>query len=184
MPKQLRQQAVGGAPAEPALEPLEKIPGPTPIDYSEYGAPEPMPDPAMTAGFEIFLSIQEPLTIHEFPEVSKAVKAGVAPNMVGCLEQEGMTRDEIHQIVIPRRTLAHRQKQGFLSSPETNKLIRVLQIIRHAKRVFGNPEIAFRWLRKTKVQLDGISPMQAMVNEIGRNLIDEWLVQIDHGMAA
>jgi putative toxin-antitoxin system antitoxin component (TIGR02293 family) len=145
-----------------------------------------MPSKAMSQNeVDALLDTLDTTDAFSIPKMLLLTKAGADVTIIDCLEKAGMMREEIHQNIIPRRTLTHRLRlHSSLSSAETCKSVRTLQIIRRAKKVFGNDDAALRWLRKPKHQLDGRSPMQVMETELGRCLIDEWLTKIDQGMAA
>jgi putative toxin-antitoxin system antitoxin component (TIGR02293 family) len=97
----------------------------------------------------------------------------------------GVTTAEIHALVIPQRTLAHRRARASrLNKDETGRLFRVLQILNTAHAVFGDPDKAWRWLRKPKTQFAGKTPMQMLESELTTELVRELLQRIDHGMAA
>jgi putative toxin-antitoxin system antitoxin component (TIGR02293 family) len=93
------------------------------------------------------------------------------------------TREEIEQIVIPKRTLARRiAKKEPLTAGETDKVLRLGRIGAQAERVFGDPEKAKRWLRKPSAALSGQTPITLLKTEMGAQIISELLGQIAHGM--
>jgi putative toxin-antitoxin system antitoxin component (TIGR02293 family) len=53
-----------------------------------------------------------------------------------------------------------------------------------AEQVFGEPERAWRWLRKSKSRFDGRPPIDMLATEAGARLVEEMIVQIDHGIFA
>ena len=53
-----------------------------------------------------------------------------------------------------------------------------------AEQVFGDSQRAWRWLRKPKRLFDGKTPIEMLATETGARMIEELIVQIDHGMAA
>ncbi|MBI1867780.1 MAG: DUF2384 domain-containing protein [Methylocystis sp.] len=92
-------------------------------------------------------------------------------------------REEIETIVVPKRTLARRiAKQEPLTANETDRALRLARIGAQAERVFGDPEKAKRWLRKTSPALSGQAPIALLKTETGAQAVAELLGQIAHGM--
>jgi len=53
-----------------------------------------------------------------------------------------------------------------------------------AGQVFGEPERAWRWLRKAQERFGGKAPVDMLATEAGARLVEEMLVQIDDGIFA
>jgi putative toxin-antitoxin system antitoxin component (TIGR02293 family) len=91
--------------------------------------------------------------------------------------------DEIHNLVVPKRTLARRQAaKEPLSVEETDKAVRLGRIDKMAEKIFGDASRAHRWLRKPKRALGGDTPLAYLATEAGARAIEEMLNQIDHGI--
>jgi putative toxin-antitoxin system antitoxin component (TIGR02293 family) len=60
----------------------------------------------------------------------------------------------------------------------------VARIAAMAEQVFGEPERAWRWLRKPQQRFDGKAPIDMLATEAGARLVEEMLIQIDHGIFA
>jgi putative toxin-antitoxin system antitoxin component (TIGR02293 family) len=60
----------------------------------------------------------------------------------------------------------------------------VARITALAEQAFGEPERAWRWLRKPKPRFDGKTPVEMLATEAGARLVEEAIVQIDHGIFA
>jgi putative toxin-antitoxin system antitoxin component (TIGR02293 family) len=90
---------------------------------------------------------------------------------------------EIEELVIPRRTMARRKaSSSMLTADEVDRAIRLARVQTKADRVFGEAERASLWLRSPNKRLSGQSPLQVLKTEAGAMLVEEMLVQIDHGM--
>ena len=90
---------------------------------------------------------------------------------------------EIEELVIPRRTMARRKAAATMLAPdEVDKALRLARIQTKADRVFGEADRASLWLRSPNKRLSGQSPLQVLKNEAGTMLVEEMLVQIDHGI--
>ena len=95
------------------------------------------------------------------------------------------SEDEIHALVVPKRTLARRvADQEPLSVEETDKAVRLARVDEQAARIFGDAAKAHRWLRKPKAALAGKTPLAYLATEAGARVVEEMLNQIDHGIFA
>lgn len=93
--------------------------------------------------------------------------------------------EEIHQFVVPKRTLARRVAQKEpLTLEETDKAVRLARIDRLASKVFGDSVRASRWLRKPKASLGGQTPLAYLATEAGARAVEEMLNEIDYGIFA
>jgi len=86
-------------------------------------------------------------------------------------------------------TVSRRLRAGErLTGAEADRALRVVAIVRQAVRVFGDPDKAQRWLSKPKQFLDpsgpGRTPYEMLESEHGARLVEQRLLQIDHGMFA
>lgn len=118
-------------------------------------------------------------------DLAATIEKRLPSSVVDALLRSGLTADEVYELIIPRRTLAHRlNKQQALSVEESDKAVRVARIAATAEQVFGENERAWRWMRKAKRTFRGKTPMQMLTTEAGARLVEEMLLQIDDGMAA
>lgn len=93
--------------------------------------------------------------------------------------------EEIHTLVVPKRTLARRLSDGEpLTVEETDKAVRLARVDRLAANVFGEAAKAHRWLRKPKKALGGETPLAYLATEAGARVVEEMLHRIDHGILA
>jgi len=92
---------------------------------------------------------------------------------------------ELYGWIIPRRTLAHRQKRNQrLSLEESNRVSRVARIYALALETLGDQEKAKRWLRRPLRQFRGRTPMQLLETDLGAHQVEVLLGKIGHGLAA
>ena len=107
------------------------------------------------------------------------------PQSLAALGQLGYSQDEIHMLVVPKRTLARRAAHHEpLSVEETDRAMRLQRVAGQAAKVFGNPDKANRWMRKPKQQLGGKTPLAYLASEAGARTVEEMLVRIEYGMFA
>lgn len=101
------------------------------------------------------------------------------------LRDSGLTDDELYALVVPRRTLTHRRaRREALSRDESDRAVRLARTAALAEQVFADSERAWRWLRASKRQFRGRSPLQLLATEAGARLVEELLYRVDEGMAA
>lgn len=143
---------------------------------------------AITSKEFIFQPASQPTGSESEPVLSvhftRQVEAGFPVEFIEMvLRRLGFTSGEIYSLVIPARTLKHRKaKQQHLSLEETERAIRLQRIALLSGKIFGSPEKAFRWLRTHQQRLDGRTPLAMLRTEVGGNLVEEMLYQIDEGI--
>jgi putative toxin-antitoxin system antitoxin component (TIGR02293 family) len=132
--------------------------------------------------------VQQMLGVHGLrfdQDLVRLVEARLATGAIERLVESGLTDDEIYSLIVPRRTLTHRRaRREALSRDESDRAVRLARIAALGEQVFGNSERAWRWLRTTKRQFRGRSPLQLAATEAGARLVEELLYRIDEGMAA
>lgn len=110
---------------------------------------------------------------------------GADISILGELEEHGFEREELFQLVVPRRTFMRRASSGGPLSPgETDRAVRLARIAALAERVFGAEDKARRWLRRESRSLGGAEPLSLLKTERGALLVEQVLHRIDHGMLA
>lgn len=115
-----------------------------------------------------------------------SIEAGVPlATMSDFASSSGLALKDLYDVVIPARTLKHRRaRREPLSRDESDKLARLVRIYDHAVRVFAEPERARGWLNKPKRRFEGRTPIEMLRTETGGRLVEEFLIQIEHGMFA
>ena len=117
-------------------------------------------------------------------EVLRIVEGRLSPAVVKRLLTLGLERSEIHDIVIPARTLQHRRsRREKLTLEESDRVLRVVRILSSAESVYGNRARALAWLRKPHPRLEGRSPLSLAKTDTGSRIVEELLIQIDEGMS-
>ena len=118
-------------------------------------------------------------------DLASLVEKRLPATAIRSLVRGGLSDAEVYQLILPRRTLAHRvAKHQPLSKQESDKAVRVARITAMAEQVFGESERAWRWLRKTKRHFEDRSPIEMLATEAGARIVEEMLAQIDDGIAA
>jgi putative toxin-antitoxin system antitoxin component (TIGR02293 family) len=118
-------------------------------------------------------------------ELASLAEQGLPLSTVTRLTAHGLTREEVHALVIHRRTFKHRKSnRQKLSREESDRAIRTARILARAQVTLGSQESALQWLRQPKARFEGRTPMQMMATEAGGHLVEQMLLQIDEGMFA
>lgn len=142
----------------------------------------PMPPGAFYSLMEGKLGVSQ---IRSGEDVASLVEKRLPAATIKALVRGGLSDAEVYQLIVPRRTLAHRiAKHQPLSKGESDKAVRVARITAMAEQVFGEPERAWRWLRKPKRRFEGKTPVEMLASEAGARLVEETIGQIDHGIFA
>ena len=118
-------------------------------------------------------------------DLARAVEQRLPTASLDALTASGITGEEVNALIIPRRTLVHRKARSErLTSDESDRAVRLARITSMAEEIFGADDRAARWLRKPKTRFEGQTPMQMLQTESGARLIEQMLLQLEHGMVA
>lgn len=119
-------------------------------------------------------------------DLEDAVRSGLPVKAVESVVKTGALRaTELHALVIPRRTLAHRKRLGRrLSSEQSDRLTRVVRVVASAEEAIGDGARASRWLRKPNRALQGRRPLDLLASDVGARLVERVLGRIEHGLGA
>lgn len=147
---------------------------------------EPGPERAQPGAFYSLMAGKLGVTkIRSGEDLALLVEKRLPATAIKALVRGGLSDAEVYQLIVPRRTLAHRiAKHQPLSTDESDKAVRVARITAMAEQVFGEPERAWRWLRKRKRRFEDKTPIEMLATEAGARLIEEMLIQFDYGMTA
>jgi putative toxin-antitoxin system antitoxin component (TIGR02293 family) len=105
--------------------------------------------------------------------------------ILDALLAHGFSREELFDLVVPRRTFARRkQENGRLSQEESDRAVRLARLTAMAERIFGNEEKAHRWMRKPSPMLEGATPLSLLRNETSAQSLEQALYRIEYGMFA
>ena len=117
-------------------------------------------------------------------EMEEAIRDGLPVAAVESVVREGTLRpSELYDLVVPRRTLAHRKRQGRpLTADQSDRLTRVVRVAARAEEAIGNVEKARRWLRKPNRGLRGRTPLKLLENDVGVRIVEQVLGRIEHGL--
>ena len=100
------------------------------------------------------------------------------------LKFTGLPADTITRVLrIPPRTLQRRKTQGTLSQDESERLVRVAGIFERALDLFaGDIASAKHWLQTPRPALNGQTPLQTAMTEIGAREVEDLIGRLEHGV--
>ena len=112
----------------------------------------------------------------------KSVSNGISALVVRVLDADGLTRDDIRQIIADR-TLDRRIADGEnLKIDEADGIARLLRVVAMARQVFEDSTLADEWLRSANPALDGLVPIQMARTDLGGREVEAVLGRIEHGV--
>jgi putative toxin-antitoxin system antitoxin component (TIGR02293 family) len=110
------------------------------------------------------------------------VEQQLKPPVIQRLLDMGLSRDEVHSVIIPARTLQHRRsRRERLTVEESDRVIRTLRVVSAAEGVYESRERALQWLRRPNPRLNDRSPISLLKTDTGARIVEELLGQIDEG---
>ena len=118
-------------------------------------------------------------------QLARAVRKGFPVQVIANLRESGrLSASEVHQVIAPARTLAHRRKQGGrLNQEQSERALRVAEVLARAEEIFGR-EKAHLWLRRPTSALEGVTPLSLLDTQPGADAVLNLPGRIDHGIAA
>jgi putative toxin-antitoxin system antitoxin component (TIGR02293 family) len=118
-------------------------------------------------------------------ELIKLIRAGLPVGTVYELIASGrISKAETDRVVLPRKTLSHREKIGTLTADQSDRLLRVARIFAIAEECFGDRRKVHEWLRRPTSALGGEIPLELLDTEEGAREVENLLGRISHGIAA
>ena len=117
-------------------------------------------------------------------EIARAVAEGLPAAAVdGLVARGALTSDELHRLVVPRRTLAHRkQHRQRLTADESERLARAARLVALAEGTLGDAARAHAWLRRPNRALGGQEPLGLLASEHGARAVEAVLGRVAHGV--
>ncbi len=124
-------------------------------------------------------------------ELLQQVESGLPVEAYDALLNLGLPKTDIQEHIIPARTHKHRltQKrrtgQGTYSREESERILRAVRLVLRVREMYeGNMEPVLRWFREPKTRFHGRSPFQMLETQTGAGLVEEMILQAQHGMSA
>lgn len=118
------------------------------------------------------------------PQVIREIENGLPVSSFTAIRNDlGITDKELAQVIrVPKSTLAVRKKRGRFSFEESERLYRIQRLLRKAVDVFGDLEMARKWLKEKAYGLGDVSPLEFAKTEIGAREVENLLGRLEHGV--
>jgi putative toxin-antitoxin system antitoxin component (TIGR02293 family) len=118
------------------------------------------------------------------PHDVAAIREGLSARLVESMSQRyDLPKGKMLEAAGIPRSSAHRYKAlGRLSKEQSNRLYRVLYLLKRAEDLFGSSDLAAGWLIKDSVFLHGSSPLQYLDTEPGFHAVEHFLGRLEDGM--
>jgi putative toxin-antitoxin system antitoxin component (TIGR02293 family) len=117
-------------------------------------------------------------------DVVHLTRKGVPAATVQRLLKAGISEPDLLRFV-PKSTLALRKPSHQLLQPKaSDRLVRFVRVHALAVEVLGSVEKAAVWLHKPRTFFDGMSAMDMMQSDVGAQLVEEAIWQLDEGYSA
>jgi putative toxin-antitoxin system antitoxin component (TIGR02293 family) len=113
-------------------------------------------------------SVREGLPVELVTEVARHYGLG----QVEVLEAAGIPRSSLHRY----------KALGRLSREQSNRLYKVIYLLRRAETLFGSPHLAAAWMKGPKVFLHGSSPLAYLDTEPGFQAVEHLLGRLEDGL--
>lgn len=118
------------------------------------------------------------------PREVAAVREGLSVTWVESLSQRyALPKGTMLEATGIPRSSAHRYRAiGKLNKEQSNRLYRVMYLLKRAEDLFDSSELAADWLVKESLFLHGSSPLQYLDTEPGFRAVEHLLGRLEDGM--
>lgn len=116
-------------------------------------------------------------------ELADTIRRGFTTQAVDAAVRGGiLEQEDVHRLVVSKRTLQRRRDVRRLSPEESEKLARVVRAIARAEVALGEPDKAERWIRSPNRTLGGSRPLDLLSSDAGARAVERVLGRIEHGV--
>lgn len=115
------------------------------------------------------------------------IRRGLPWVLASKLQEELGLNDEVFAgfLGVSSRTLARRRSDaGSLDTAASDRLYRIMRVVKLAAEVFEDEALGLRWLRREQVGLGGAIPLTLLDTEPGFEAVETLLHRIDYGVLA
>lgn len=131
--------------------------------------------------FEIFARM-DPL------EQRRTIREGMGAIIVARLSGEllHLTAPKLLEYIgLPYRAILRKVARGRrLSADESDRIARVLLILKQATEVFESPDLAAEWMQRDNAMLGGLKPLEALDSQPGYDRVWTLLLRVIYGAVA
>lgn len=117
-------------------------------------------------------------------DLVEAIRGGFPTGTIDEVLRTGLFEPgEVYELVVARRTLAHRKgKRQRLTPEQSDRLARVVRVAARAEEALGDRDKAAHWLRSSNRSLQGQRPIDLLESDIGARMVERVLGRIEHGV--
>jgi putative toxin-antitoxin system antitoxin component (TIGR02293 family) len=116
-------------------------------------------------------------------DLAIAVEVGLPAAVLRSLLELHLLQVADVPLILPMRTFLRREAtQSRLTSQESDRVVRIAQLIIDASDALGDVERGMRWLRTPNATLRGSRPLELGRTSIGARIVTEILGRIRHGI--
>lgn len=118
------------------------------------------------------------------PQEVAAVREGLSAQLVESLSQHyDLPKGTMLEAAGIPRSSAHRYKAlGKLNKEQSNRLYRVISLLKRAEALFDSSQLAASWLITESTFLHGSSPLQYLDTEPGFRAVEHFLGRLEDGI--
>ena len=121
-----------------------------------------------------------------FSDVER-IRRGFSWEVAGKLQEELGLKDKVFAafLGVSGRTLARRRSgQGALDATASDRLYRIMRVVKLAAEVFENEGLGLQWLRRPQIGLGNAVPLTLLDTEPGFEAVETLLQRIEYGVVA
>ncbi len=140
--------------------------------------------PTVVQGKPILSGRSDALRNITTPQLIKSIENGISVQIFSKLgENLGLPDKALAEYIrLPKSTLATRKKAGRFSFAESERIVRIQRLLNRAVDVFGNVDLAKKWLKEKAYGLGDVSPLEYSKTEVGAREVEDLLGRIEHGV--
>jgi putative toxin-antitoxin system antitoxin component (TIGR02293 family) len=118
------------------------------------------------------------------PQEVATIRAGLPAKFIESVGQQyALPQGTMLEAAGIPRSSAHRYKAiGKLNREQSNRLYKVMYLLKRAEDLFGTSELAARWLTTSSVFLHGSSPLHYLDTEPGFRAVEHLLGRLEDGI--
>lgn len=91
----------------------------------------------------------------------------------------------LEYIGLPYRAILRKVERGErLSADESDRIARVLFVLKQATEVFESPDLAAEWMQRDNAMLGGLKPLEALDTQPGYDRVRTLLLRVIYGVVA
>jgi putative toxin-antitoxin system antitoxin component (TIGR02293 family) len=114
----------------------------------------------------------------------ESIRKGVRPEVIEdfLAPRAFVLKDVLERLHIPKSTyLSKKKNKKVLDSSATEKLLRLISVIKMASEIIGENEVK-SWLYKKIGSVGNHMPIDLLDTEVGHRLVEQALLQIKYGV--